>query len=236
MERVQIQPRPDWREQVEQWGLLFHDNRNERPNDNPDYWNEAAYYWFTADEVDTLESTTNELHEMCLSAVQHVIDTKRYPELAIPPSAIDLIEQTWSHMAPSIYGRFDLGFDGFNPPKLLEYNADTPIALLEAAVVQWKWLEDRFPDSDQFNSIWEGLVEKWTQLKSDRSLKGSLVHFGHLDSIEDSMTVAVLRDTAHEAGVLTEAIWMQEIGWDHGRRLFVDLENRPIRTMFKLYP
>jgi glutathionylspermidine synthase len=27
---------------------------------------------------------------------------------------------------PSLYGRFDLTYDGINPPKLLEYNADTP--------------------------------------------------------------------------------------------------------------
>ena len=55
--------------------------------------------------------------------------------------------RTWSSAAGrrtsrSIYGRFDLAFDGVDPPKLLEYNADTPTALLEAAVVQWDWLKD----------------------------------------------------------------------------------------------
>ena len=50
-------------------------------------------------------------------------------------------------------GRFDLAFDGNGPPKMLEYNADTPTALLEAAVVQWYWLEETRPDCDQFNSI-----------------------------------------------------------------------------------
>ena len=236
MDRIPIEARPDWREQVEQWGLLFHDNRDERPNENPDYWNESAYYWFSADEVDTLEAATNDLHEMCLGAVQHVIDAGRYHELAIPAVAIPYIEKRWSSVAPSIVGRFDLAYDGFNPPKLLEYNADTPIALLEAAVVQWKWLEDRFPDSDQFNSIWEGLVEKWTVLRENRALAGSIVHFGHLDTIEDTMTIAVLRDTAHEAGVVTEALWMEEIGWDKAHKAFVDLDNRRIRTLFKLYP
>jgi glutathionylspermidine synthase len=36
-----------------------------------------------------------------------------------------------------LYGRFDLAYRGDGPPKLLEYNADTPTALFEAAVVQW---------------------------------------------------------------------------------------------------
>jgi len=236
LDRIAIEARPDWQEQVEQWGLLYHDNRNEGRTAPDDYWNESAYYWFTADEVDILEAATNELHEMCLSAVQHVIDNRRYSELAIPARAIPFIERSWSTMQPSIYGRFDLAFDGVNPPKLLEYNADTPIALLEAAVVQWKWLEDRFPDSDQFNSIWEGLVEKWKQLRDDRVLAGAVVHFGHQDNVEEAMTVALLRDTAQEAGVPSEAMWMSEIGWDRDRKYFVDLHNHRMRTIFKLYP
>ena len=49
--------------------------------------------------------------------------------------------------------------------KMLEYNADTPTALLEASVVQWYWLKDVFPDADQFNSLHEKLIERW---KRDR--------------------------------------------------------------------
>jgi glutathionylspermidine synthase len=33
-------------------------------------------------------------------------------------------------------------------------------------VVQWHWLQERFPAADQFNSLWEGLVETWTALRS----------------------------------------------------------------------
>lgn len=29
-------------------------------------------------------------------------------------------------------------FDGSGPPKMLEYNADTPTTILEASVVQWE--------------------------------------------------------------------------------------------------
>lgn len=236
MDRIPIEPREDWQKNVEQWGLLYHDNRNEDGAANLDYWNESAYYLFTPDEIDVIEAATNELHEMCLNAVQHVIDARRYSELAIPKVAIPWIERSWSSGAPSLYGRFDLGYDGVSPPKLLEYNADTPTSLLEAAVVQWKWLEERFPDTDQFNSIWEGLVEKFTEMRTSQSLKGRILHFAHLDTIEEFMTVAVLRDTAHEAGLTTEAMFMEEIGWDHNRRFFVDLDNRRIESIFKLYP
>ena len=42
---------------------------------------------------------------------------------------------------PSLYGRLDLSFSGQGPAKLLEYNADTPTSIFEAAVFQWTWLE-----------------------------------------------------------------------------------------------
>ena len=38
--------------------------------------------------------------------------------------------------------KLTLAYDGTNAPKLLEYNADTPTALVEAGVVQWFWLKD----------------------------------------------------------------------------------------------
>lgn len=228
MERVQVDPRPDWRAKVERWGLLFHTEEG-RP-----YWNEAAYYRFTASEIEQIEVATGTLHEMCLHAVQHVIDERRYAELQIPEAAIPLIERTWEEEPPSIYGRFDLAFDGTLPPKMLEYNADTPTSLLEAAVIQWKWLEERFPDKDQFNSVWEGLVELWKELKRDGHLKSDLVHFASASSMEDEMTIALLRDTALQAGLHTNALLMEEIGWDG--QTFVDMLGRPIHSIFKLYP
>ena len=40
-------------------------------------------------------------------------------------------------------GRFDLIYDGSGPPKMLEYNADTPTVMLESGPVQADWLSDR---------------------------------------------------------------------------------------------
>lgn len=41
-------------------------------------------------------------------------------------------------------GRFDFSWDGRNPPKMLEYNADTPSLLLESSWVQGDWFKDKF--------------------------------------------------------------------------------------------
>jgi glutathionylspermidine synthase len=69
--------------------------------------------------------------------VQQAMDDKLYARMGIPEAAVPLIERSWEEEPPSLYGRFDFACDGVNPPRLLAYNADTPTALLEAAVVQW---------------------------------------------------------------------------------------------------
>lgn len=218
------------REKVERLGLTFHTVEGEP------YWYESAAYCFDSEEIGVLEAASNELHEMCLHAVGRVISERAYDRLSIPARAHSAIEAAWEIDPPAIYGRFDLCFDGESPPKLLEYNADTPTSLLEAAVIQWHWLQEVMPHADQFNSIWEGLVAKWLALKNEGFLSTGLVHFGCMDAAEDMMTTAVLMDTAHEAGLEVNLLSMAEIGWTVDEHCFVDLELRPIQTLFKLYP
>lgn len=229
MKRIDIAPRPNWEKLLEEQGFIFHTLRGEP------YWDETAYYLFNAAEIDVLEKASNELQALCLEACQRVIDQNRFPEFDIPDFAVPLIRESWEAEPPAIYGRFDLAYaGGDSPPKLLEYNADTPTSLFEAAVVQWFWLEDRFKDSDQFNSIHERLQAKWTELKA--YLKGEVLHFASTRDVEDIITVNYLRDVADSVGLTTDFLHVDEIGWDRERRCFVDLQERPIDSIFKLYP
>jgi len=225
MKRIPCEPRPNYQERIESVCLLWHER--------DDYWNERAYYRLTRFEVDLLEAATNELHARCLDAVQHVIDRKRYKEFGIPEKAWPLIERSWKDDWPSLYGRFDLAYNGYEA-KMLEYNADTPTALLEASVVQWYWLEDVFPKADQFNSIHEKLVAKWKELI--RHLPGGVVHFAALEDIEDRITVTYLADTAVQAGLKTSLLPIDQIGYDPTHKTFVGTNNEPLRSVFKLYP
>ena len=239
MRRVSITPREGWQQKVESAGLVFHtpeDDRMDRP-----YWDESAAYAFTAAEIDTLEAAGNELQTMCLAAAQHIIDNKRYAELNIPWAAIPAIEWAWENEPPAIYGRFDLSWAGAasgEAPKLLEYNADTPTSLLEAAVVQWHWLRD-MPVSlvsdkpDQFSSIHEKLIAKWNDL--DNYL-AKPVYFAALDYPEDQLTTVYLRDTAEQAGLNTLQMYMAEIGWNDELQAFLDPNEDQMFSIFKLYP
>lgn len=222
-------PRPGWREHVERdLGFIFH------TIDGEPYWDETACYVFTGEQVETLERATNELQQLCLKAGDYILNRKLWQRLAIPEWIVPQIVQTWEAEPPSIYGRFDLAYDGVSAPKLLEYNADTPTSLYEAAVVQWDWLQAVNPSTDQFNSLHERLVEKWRDIKP--ALRGPVLHFAHCESIEDMMTTTYLRETAEQAGILTQPMLMQEIGWNSETRRLVDQEFMPITDMFKLYP
>lgn len=229
MKRIKNDVRPGWQKTVESQGMIYH------TVDNVPYWDESAYYEFTARQVDQLEAATNALHQMCLEAVQHVIDHKRYEELLIPSEAVPLIEYSWNNETPAIYGRFDLAYDGKSPPKMLEYNADTPTGLLEAAVIQWYWLQDNFgKDSDQFNSIHECLIAKWKELKD--YFKAGPLYLTYMDSWEDYMTVTYMQDVATQAGLEAKSIPIREIGWDSIDKCFVDEKLSSMRNIFKLYP
>lgn len=231
MRRVALDPRPNWQRRVEEHGLTYHTLGGEK------YWDESAAYELSAAEVDQLELATQTLHEMCLELVQDVIDNRRFGLFLIPPEFEELVERSWRERQPSVYGRFDFAFDGVGPPRLLEYNADTPTGLVEASVIQWFWLKDLDPDGDQYNSIHERLIDAWKNiLRQD----GGPIHFAaltdELDTPEDYITAEYMRDTAIQAGAKTSFISMRDIGWDRPRRVFVDHTGFPIHRCFKLYP
>ncbi|MFJ6576417.1 glutathionylspermidine synthase family protein [Streptomyces sp. NPDC091368] len=239
MERHTIAPRAGWQETVEEQGLVYPLTRHPDGSLRP-YWDESAYYSFSLSEVEALEEVVEELHALSLAAAAHIVEKDRFAELGITdPKLAGLVAESWHRRAelPSLYGRFDLRYDGTGPAKMLEYNADTPTSLVEAASPQWFWMEERFPGADQWNSLHERLVEAWR--RQAPLLPPGPVHFAHSDGDElgeDLMTVAYLRETAQQAGLDTEALSVERIGWDRLSRRFVDDRLRFIRSCFKLYP
>ncbi|MFE5121742.1 glutathionylspermidine synthase family protein [Streptomyces sp. NPDC056669] len=241
MKRHTIDPRPDWQSTVEEQGVIYPLTRYPDGSLRP-YWDESAYYAFSLPEVEALEEVVEELHRMSLAAAAHIVETGRFADLGIDdPRLAGLIAESWHRRAeqPSVYGRFDLRYDGESgPAKLLEYNADTPTSLVEAASAQWFWMEDRFPGADQWNSLHERLVDAW-RTQAALLPPGTPLYFAHSagDELgEDLMTVAYLRETADQAGLSTEAISMEDIGWERLSGRFVDKRFRFIRSCFKLYP
>jgi glutathionylspermidine synthase len=233
MQRLPCPEREDWRLTADQTGFDFHTIDGER------YWDERACYAFTLDEIENqIEAPTGEIDAMCLELVACAVEDEEYlGRLKIPEIFWPLIRESWYRDEASLYGRLDLRFDGRGPAKLLEYNADTPTSIFEAAVFQWSWLEQAIErriiavHADQFNSVHERLIEAWKKLGEGRHLHLT----GTTENPEDAGTLAYLEDTARQAGLQTTLIDIEDIGLrDDGS--FVDLDDLGIGLVFKLYP
>ncbi len=226
MKRLQCSIRPNWQKSVEDIGLTYH------THEHGPYWNEGVYYQFNGHQIDVLEEATNTLHEMCIEAASKAVEEQRFAELGIPAGMVPFVLQSWERDDFSLYGRFDLAYDGKNPPKMLEYNADTPTALVEASIAQWTWKEEMKPHADQFNSLHESLIAAF------RKITSTLLHFtGVQDNLEDNQTIAYMMDCAIQAGLVTKWVPIDQVGYSDRVGDFIDIESDKIlNTLFKLYP
>lgn len=233
MRRITCPERSDWQATAAAMGFTFHTLAGER------YWDESAYYALSLDEIErSIEGPTAEIEAMCRELVCRVIADDRYLRLLkIPEQFWTYIAASWKRGDPSLYGRMDFAFTGKGPAKLLEYNADTPTSLFEAAVFQWTWLEQAIERqiipsrSDQYNSLHENLIGAWAKVAKGRHLHLAAV----MASEEDAGTVCYLEDVARQAGLTTTMIDIEQIG-SRGDGSFVDMDDRNIDLAFKLYP
>ncbi len=237
MQRSQIaHPRENWRAKVEEAGLIFW------PTQRPDgstfsYWDEEHYYSFTRNEVLEIEASARILlQDMLVKAGDYVIRENLFHRFGIPPWVAQYIVKTWEPPTPQIYGRFDFAY-GEDGLKLLEYNADVPVCLVEMGA-QWQWFDDHFGGVfDQWNEVWDHLVGQFAAHADLGNIPDRRIHMlysAEEKEGEDFMTVSFLAAAAREAGLEVEMMQLEQLGLrDEG---FVDLNDRPIRTAFKLWP
>lgn len=237
VQRILINERSNWRQQAEQLGFNFHTIDGER------YWDESAYYQFSLRQVEEdLETATEDVHNMAMELVDEVVGSEQLlTKLAIPQNYWDWICRSWQRRDPHLYGRMDFAYDGTGPAKLYELNYDTPTSLYEAGYFQWLWLEQQIAagqlpaSANQFNSIQERLLEALATLARDGLIHNNM-HFGSVrESDEDRATVQYLRDCAHQVGINTAYVTIEDIGISKDG-WFTDSHDNVIRTLFKLYP
>lgn len=211
MIRFSAAPRENWRTDIANCGITVD---KETP-----HWDESAWYALTAHENARIFAATQELHEMCERTAEHIVRNRLYASLEIPTEFWSYIESEWEQNRSSIYGRMDLvvGNEG-HYIKFLEYNADTPTALIEASLCQKPWIQ---------TDIDHSLVAAWTELR------GRKVTFTCVNHDEDLDTTRYLQKTAEKAGVEAEFWPLKRIGWNG-----VDFITRKelVDVCFKLYP
>ncbi|WP_271271536.1 glutathionylspermidine synthase family protein [Aliamphritea hakodatensis] len=236
MQRHQSRERPGWQSRAAEFGFTFHTMYGEP------YWDESIYYEFSLQQIENhIEDPTEELHRMCLAAVDEVVSSEALmAKFQIPDIHRDLIRHSWLRKDPSLYSRMDLAYNGSGPAKLYENNADTPTSLYETGFWQWLWLEDKIhsgdlpKQTDQYNSLQEKLIERFREIRQPRL--DSMLHFACAkDTDEDRGTVQYLQDCASEAGIRNKFTYVEDIGHGVGD-VFTDIDSEQIRWMFKLYP
>ncbi|WP_169776801.1 glutathionylspermidine synthase family protein [Campylobacter mucosalis] len=200
----------------------------------------------TSDECEAYYEAVNELYDMYVAAAQHIIDNNLFHEVGIPFNLVELIKDSWeSEVHWHLYGRFDLagGLDG-KPIKLIEFNADTPTAVFETAIIQWAMLKfNKMDENSQFNDLYAGLVENFKRLVTlDESTddfakyyEGWRILFSSVaGSIEDEKTTKLLMAAANEAGFSCDFAYADEVVFSDEDGIFKDNEN--YEYWFKLIP
>ncbi|KAK8081973.1 glutathionylspermidine synthase [Apiospora saccharicola] len=265
MRRIQVEKRPNVTRLVQSQGLVYSFEPScplsssaaaPAPDGEDPYWPDNRYYSFTSPEIALLEEAGQDVFAMCCEAADYLV---AHPDIvtgqmAIPAFCLQQIAASWNR-APawgSVYGRFDICFGGLDhpdprlrTPKFYEFNADTPMSLVEAATIQWQWLEQTGHGHDQFNSLSERLVAAWRRnlgLIEENSLDGhklGVVHFACSRgeaSGEDAMNTTLLMATCEQAGYRAEPLFMDQIGRSRHDGRFYDHRGRHLDVVFKLYP
>lgn len=232
MIRHNINPRPDWQTTANDIGFTFFNNGIDGDGT---LWNENVAYEFTSGEVDELDDATEALHEMSLKVVDHIVSNDNLMmNLDIPDKFHDMIKNSWRNKEPSLYGRFDLSYDGKSPPKMLEYNADTPTLVIETSLMQWTWLQQVMPNCDQFNSFHEKMLDRFKYIRTLVPVNETFYFIGYPGLEEEFRTLEYLEDLAQQTNLKTRFISIHDVGSDGTN--FYDLYNNVIKFWFKLYP
>ena len=199
------------------------------------------------DEAEAYYEATNELYDMFCEAGQHVIDNNLFHELDIPFNLVEIIKDSWEDDVHwHLYGRFDLagGLDG-KPIKLIEFNADTPTAVFETAIVQWAILKfNNLEESSQFNSLYEAIKDnfkRFVTLDSDlgkfedhyKNLNWKILFSSVSGNDEEENTTKLLQHIANEAGYTTDFSYIQDVEFSNDG---ISKDDEIYEFWFKLIP
>ncbi|WP_457597091.1 glutathionylspermidine synthase family protein [Hydrogenimonas sp.] len=227
-----------------------------------DFWESIGFRWHTdedttsyvADEIvlvseaeaEAYYEAANTLYGMFVEAGEYVIEHNLFHEIGIPFNLVEAVKKSWENDVHwHIYGRFDLaGGIGGAPIKLLEFNADTPTALFETAIVQWALLKaNGLDEAAQFNHVYEAIRDNFRRLIV---LDGDLEEFSHHyegwkilfscigGHTEDETTTRLLQKMADDAGFHNAFAYVDEVAFSEEEGIFFGEEN--YEYWFKLIP
>lgn len=236
MQRMIFKERETLRYLAKSAGFTFFEENGVR------YWNETAAYRFSTHEIKkNLQGPFTEMHDMIRNACAHVVSNRdlMVSRYLIPENMVDLVASSWRNGDPELMGRFDVIYDGKNPAKMLEYNADTPSTLFEASSFQAEWFSDMIDSgyisgaATQFNQIGDKMRRRFSEMFQF----GDNIHFAELggDDPEGHLTLNTMMNAAHRGGLNVYHTSLEGVGISNTNQ-FTDDQNRIMWAMVNLYP
>ena len=225
---------------LEQLGFVWHTD-----SDNTPYISDQLVI-LSEKEAEAYYEAGNRLYDMFVEAGDYIVENNLFHEIGIPFNLIEMVKESWENdLHWHLYGRFDLagGIDG-KPIKLIEFNADTPTAVFETAIVQWAILKQNgLEEEHQFNALYEALLDNFKRLVTleehvesfEERYEGWKFLFSSIKgNAEEENTVRLLQHIAGEAGYITEFAYIDEIEFSEDGGILYEGENYEL--WFKLIP
>ena len=225
MKRLSLSARANWKSRVEQQGLLWHSDGD------AEGWSEEAAYLLHPTEIEKLCVAASEVTELLHRAAEHVTKHELWSVLGLQAHEAQLVASSWERDEWSLLGRFDFLFDAQGSPKLLEYNSETALSLVETSVIQKQWLADMMPEYAQFNQLEESLLLAWQESGIQQ------IHCAWRPRhAEVEGTVRYMTQLIRRAGIEATMMALHRVGWNPRLGKFVDHDGAPITHCFKIYP
>lgn len=192
-------------------------------------------------EQSQFQAATSSVYMMFETVLNDLIKDGKLSEFDLPEKMIELIEYSWQNNHMHLLGRFDFagGIDD-NPPKLLEYNADTPTMVPESGQVQ-----DAFKEfytttkADQYNRLDELMELAFNKLGNINSTSHHSMLFTTLGYEEDKTNLRPIMQAAQRAGFHTKYADLQDIVFDEDEGVFIEEltgESIQFDYLYKLVP
>ena len=222
MHRSSVKIRPDWKDKVEADGFSYH-----TMYDSP-YWDESVAYVMEGDEVEELIQATEKIESMCREAVDRIVkDPELLDLMDVPQDCWHIVKDSWDRKDRPFLGRMDFVVSD-KSLKLVEYNSDTPVSILESGLIQRNWWAEVGAPYGQFNSL-DANIRKFFEGSS-----GKIFFACNTESEEDRGNVEYLMSLVGD-NVLPKIVDLSDIGIDE-QALFVDGKGTIMEKIYKLFP